>query len=104
MLEYKPFYNSNIFIINKDYKLEFQLLIIDSIKYKYNKLTFFVCNNVVNVGRSDMPKKIMIVIDDILNKRLWNYINKTYSDESNYGKLKKVVTQAITDFLEKKDF
>lgn len=49
------------------------------------------------------PLKITIIIDDALNKRLRACIYKTYPD-SQYGKLKEVMVDALKEYLEKRGF
>jgi hypothetical protein len=44
--------------------------------------------------------KIVIDLDDKLNEKLRQYINKKYPLMS-YGKIKEVIEEALTGFLEK---
>jgi hypothetical protein len=50
----------------------------------------------------DLPK-VTIILDEGLNKRARKYIVNTYPD-SQYGKLKAVMEDALKEYLEKKGF
>ena len=51
---------------------------------------------------TDLPK-VTIILDDGLNKRARKYIVSTYPD-SQYGKLKAVMEEALKEYLEKRGF
>jgi hypothetical protein len=51
---------------------------------------------------STMPK-LNIVLDEDLNKRVRKYLFDTYPD-SQYGKLKNVVEEALKEYLEKRNY
>jgi len=49
-----------------------------------------------------MPK-LNIILDEKLNKRVRKYLFDTYPD-SQYGKLKNVVEEALKEYLDKKGY
>jgi len=51
---------------------------------------------------STMPK-LNIILDEALNKRVRKYLFDTYPD-SQYGKLKNVVEEALREYLEKRNY
>ena len=51
-----------------------------------------------------MPNmKITVILSDELNQRIRKYIFETWPD-SQYGKLKEVVVQALEEFLAERDY
>jgi hypothetical protein len=51
---------------------------------------------------STMPK-LNIILDEDLNKRVRKYLFDTYPD-SQYGKLKNVVEEALKEYLVKRNY
>jgi len=51
---------------------------------------------------SSMPK-LNIIIDESLNKRIRKYLFDTYPD-SQYGKLKNIVEEALNEYLTKRNY
>jgi hypothetical protein len=51
---------------------------------------------------STMPK-LNIILDEDLNKRVRKYLFDTYPD-SQYGKLKNVVEEALKEYLGKRNY
>ena len=49
-----------------------------------------------------MPK-VTLIMDDELNRRVRKYLSTTYPD-SQYGKLKGVIEDALKEYLDKKGY